>query len=75
MAYEIVNEDNVHLCAGHPLSGDIVNIITWLLNENFSIAYRRIVELKTMKGLALNDILTEVHAFVIKSTTSIPFFN
>ncbi|XP_065830400.1 replication factor C subunit 5-like [Oscarella lobularis] len=66
MAYEIVNEDNVHLCAGHPLSGDIVNIITWLLNENFSMAYRRIVELKTMKGLALNDILTEVHAFVIK---------
>ena len=64
LAFGDVNEENVYTCVGHPLPKDIVNIVTWMLNEAFSTAYRNITELKTLKGLALQDILTEVHSYV-----------
>nr|CAD7453376.1 unnamed protein product [Timema tahoe] len=55
MAYKEVTEDNVYTCVGHPLKNDIANIVKWLL---------KILDLKTAKGLALQDILTEVHLYV-----------
>ncbi|XP_011432740.2 replication factor C subunit 5-like [Crassostrea angulata] len=64
MAHDVVNEDNVYTCVGHPLRRDIENIINWVLNENFTSAYNNILEMKTEKGLALQDILTEVHTYV-----------
>ncbi|XP_070573346.1 replication factor C subunit 5-like isoform X1 [Ptychodera flava] len=64
MAYDVVSEDNVYTCVGHPLKSDIANIVGWMLNDNFSTAYNNIIELKTIKGLALHDILTEVHKYV-----------
>lgn len=64
MAYKEINEDNVYTCVGHPLKNDIANIVKWLLNEDFSAGYKKIQDLKTAKGLALQDILTEVHLFV-----------
>ncbi|NXT71328.1 RFC5 factor, partial [Chaetops frenatus] len=64
MAFGKVTEENVYTCTGHPLKADIANILDWMLNQDFSTAYRRITELKTLKGLALQDILTEIHLFV-----------
>ncbi|XP_032823893.1 replication factor C subunit 5 isoform X1 [Petromyzon marinus] len=64
MAYGRVTEHNVYTCTGQPLKSDIANIVDWMLNSDFSGAYRQIMELKTLKGLALQDILTEVHTFV-----------
>ncbi|XP_046363718.2 replication factor C subunit 5-like [Haliotis rufescens] len=64
MAYEEVTEDNVYTCVGHPLRRDIENIVNWVLNENFTSAYNNISHLKVAKGLALQDILTEVHQYV-----------
>ncbi|NXK94549.1 RFC5 factor, partial [Formicarius rufipectus] len=64
MAFGKVTEENVYTCTGHPLKSDIANILDWMLNEDFSTAYRKITELKTLKGLALQDILTEIHLFV-----------
>ncbi|KAK3915638.1 Replication factor C subunit 5 [Frankliniella fusca] len=64
MAYAKVTEDNVYTCVGHPLKNDIVNIVKWLLNESFTSCYKKISELKLAKGLALHDILTEVHLYV-----------
>ncbi|KAJ8666946.1 hypothetical protein QAD02_008608 [Eretmocerus hayati] len=66
LAYGLVNEDNVYSCVGHPLPVDIKNIINWLLNENYQMAYSKVLDLKTRKGLALQDILTEVQVFVNK---------
>merc|ERR1712117_800162 len=59
-----VNEDNVYTCVGHPLRSDITNIVNWMLNESFSTAHKNILHLKTLKGLSLLDILTEVHTYV-----------
>ncbi|KFW78906.1 Replication factor C subunit 5, partial [Manacus vitellinus] len=64
MAFGKVTEENVYTCTGHPLKSDIANILDWMLNQDFSTAYRKITELKTLKGLALQDILTELHLFV-----------
>lgn len=64
MAYGKVTEDNVYTCVGHPLKNDIANIVKWLLNDEFADCYRRLKDIKMAKGLALQDILTEVHHFV-----------
>jgi len=64
MAFDEVSEDTVYTCVGHPLRSDIVNIVTWSLNESFSIAYANIDKLRTMKGLSLQDIITEVHLYI-----------
>ena len=39
MAHDEVNEHTVYLCTGQPLPSDIAQIVKWMLNENFSIAY------------------------------------
>ena len=39
MAFNVVSEDNVYTCVGHPLKSDIANVATWLLNEDFTAAY------------------------------------
>ncbi|XP_049937334.1 replication factor C subunit 5 [Schistocerca serialis cubense] len=64
MAYGKVTEDNVYTCVGHPLKNDIANIVKWLLNDEFADCYKRLKDIKMAKGLALQDILTEVHHFV-----------
>lgn len=64
MAYNKVTEDNVYTCVGHPLRQDITNIINWMLNEDFQKSVKNVTELKTAKGLALQDILTELHSYV-----------
>ncbi|XP_063613930.1 replication factor C subunit 5-like, partial [Penaeus indicus] len=43
MAYKEVSEDNVYTCVGHPLRSDITNIINWMLNEDFQLAYKSIL--------------------------------
>ncbi|XP_071531009.1 replication factor C subunit 5 [Panulirus ornatus] len=64
MAFKEVTEDNVYTCVGHPLRSDITNIINWMLNEQFETAHRKVTELKTAKGFALQDILTELHRYI-----------
>ncbi|CAG9768435.1 unnamed protein product [Ceutorhynchus assimilis] len=64
LAYKNVTEDTVYTCVGHPLRIDIENIVKWLLNEDMKTASKNIQELKTLKGLALSDIITEIHKFV-----------
>lgn len=43
MAYDEVNEDNVYLCVGHPPRRDIENIVKWMLNDHFTVAYNSIL--------------------------------
>lgn len=65
MAFKLVNEENVYTCVGHPLKKDIENIMYWLLNdENFKDTYQKLYKLKLDKGLALEDILKQVHLMV-----------
>lgn len=53
MAFDVVDENNVFTCVGHPLKSDIANIVNWMLNDSFSDAYNKIQKLKILKGLSL----------------------
>ncbi|OAD54788.1 Replication factor C subunit 5 [Eufriesea mexicana] len=67
LAFGAVTEENVYSCVGHPLPVDIKNIVNWLLNESYELCYCKIQDIKLKKGLALQDILTELHLFVNKN--------
>lgn len=43
MAFEKVTEETVYTCTGHPLKSDIANILDWMLNLDFTTAYRSIL--------------------------------
>ncbi|KAG0425432.1 hypothetical protein HPB47_027410 [Ixodes persulcatus] len=64
MAFEEVTENNVYQCVGHPLKSDISNMVTTLLNEDFAFSYDQINKVKVSKGLALQDVLTQIHLYV-----------
>lgn len=64
LAFKNVTEDNVYTCVGHPLKSDIEKIIKLLLNESFKNTFNNIKQLQALKGLALSDILTEIHHYI-----------
>ncbi|XP_393747.1 replication factor C subunit 5 isoform X2 [Apis mellifera] len=66
LAFGAVTEENVYSCVGHPLPIDIKNIVNWLFNESYELCYCKIQDIKLKKGLALQDILTELHLFINK---------
>uniref|UniRef100_A0A0K8RE31 Activator 1 subunit 5 n=1 Tax=Ixodes ricinus TaxID=34613 RepID=A0A0K8RE31_IXORI len=64
MAFEEVTENNVYQCVGLPLKSDISNMVITLLNEDFAFSYDQINKVKVSKGLALQDVLTQIHLYV-----------
>ncbi|CAF0862163.1 unnamed protein product [Didymodactylos carnosus] len=66
MASGNVTVDAVYDCVGHPSKTDMAIIINLLLNENFTVACQKLSALKTLKGYALADIITELHRYVYK---------
>lgn len=68
MGYKNVTEETVYTCVGHPLKSDIKNIIHTLLNSgDFKEIYQFLQDMKINKGLALEDIITEVHLLLHRS--------
>lgn len=43
MAFGKVTEETVYTCTGHPLKSDIANILDWMLNQDFTTAYKSIL--------------------------------
>jgi len=64
MAYDVVNEANVYLCTGNPLPSLIREIVNWMLTLDFKEAYDKILDAKTQRGVALHDIIRDVHTLV-----------
>eukprot|EP00698_Gefionella_okellyi_P000063 TRINITY_DN10045_c0_g1_i1.p1 TRINITY_DN10045_c0_g1~~TRINITY_DN10045_c0_g1_i1.p1 ORF type:complete len:259 (-),score=42.96 TRINITY_DN10045_c0_g1_i1:35-811(-) len=62
----IVTEDSVYTCTGAPRPGDIKNIMHWMLNDNYREAYTKVNEVRLARGLALQDVVTEVHKYVLR---------
>jgi len=61
-----VDEAAVYSNTGNPLPADIQQILKWLLNDEFSTAYRNIQEMQEKKGLALVDITRELTEYVFR---------
>ncbi|XP_022232042.1 replication factor C subunit 5 isoform X2 [Drosophila obscura] len=76
MAFDIVNEDNVYMCVGYPLRQDIENILKALLSgHNFEASFRNVVVAMCARGLALEDIITELHLIVMRLELPISIMN
>lgn len=58
--------EHFYLCTGAPLPSDIETMVNWMLTLDLSSAFNKIHDLKTCKGIALADILTEVHKYMEK---------
>ncbi len=41
LAFNKVNEENVYMCVGHPSKNDMISVINWLLNDDFTTIYNR----------------------------------
>jgi len=66
MAYGNVDENTVHMCTGKPLRSDISAIAKFLLNTSYQEAFEKIKEIQTTKGIALSDILHQLHLTFIQ---------
>ncbi|KAJ2230101.1 Subunit of heteropentameric Replication factor C (RF-C) [Coemansia sp. RSA 485] len=63
-AYARIDSSEVYACTGQPSPDDIKRVVDWMLNDDFHVALSNIVALKRDKGLALQDIISELTPFV-----------
>lgn len=64
MAYDVVNEENVYMCTGNPLPSLIREMVNWMLNLDFKEAFDKVLQAKTEKGIALQDMLRDIHTLI-----------
>eukprot|EP00020_Sapocribrum_chincoteaguense_P010629 CAMPEP_0170732126 /NCGR_PEP_ID=MMETSP0437-20130122/1395_1 /TAXON_ID=0 /ORGANISM="Sexangularia sp." /LENGTH=467 /DNA_ID=CAMNT_0011070361 /DNA_START=110 /DNA_END=1515 /DNA_ORIENTATION=- len=60
-----INAEAVYHCTGHPLPREIREITGWLVTEPFDRAVSLLDDLRVRRGLALVDIVAEVHALLL----------
>ena len=61
-----ISEDTVYTTAGKPLPSEIEACAQWLLNEPLSTAFKKLNDLQMSKGIALVDILQQLHPFIFR---------
>eukprot|EP00899_Mesostigma_viride_P008422 jgi/Mesvir1/17581/Mv08816-RA.1 len=57
---DLIDEEAVYNCTGSPLPRDVREMVTALLEKDFTASYNLIKRFQTIKGLALVDILREM---------------
>ncbi|KAI8051976.1 putative RFC3-DNA replication factor C, 40 kDa subunit [Syncephalis plumigaleata] len=63
-AFDAIDDTVIYQCTGQPLPADIEYILHSLLNDEFSTAHSKINQIRIDKGLALTDIITEIHEYL-----------
>ncbi len=61
MSSDEITEETVYKCTGSPLPRDIERIVNALFNEDFEAVFREIQGMQVNKGLALTDIVQQLH--------------
>lgn len=61
-----ITEADIYQSTGKPSREDMKQIVTQLIQSDFENAFKTISDLKQQKGLALDDIITGIFAFVSK---------
>jgi replication factor C subunit 3/5 len=65
MSYPIVNERNINMCLGYPAKQHMELIMHNLLTQTFENSYNHIINIKNEAGIALDDIISEIHDILI----------
>lgn len=71
MAYNVINEKNINNSIGYPRQEHMNIIIGSLINDSLMMAHGKILNIKTLHGLSLGDIITEIHNILINYINSI----
>lgn len=71
-AHQHITATTIYATTGAPVPEDIDQIVSWLLNLDFSEAFNRIHALKVEKSLSLVDVVTLVFAKMSKLEVSAP---
>ncbi|CAL5221504.1 g3708 [Coccomyxa viridis] len=66
MSSEDITEETVYKCTGSPLPKDIERIVNALFNEDFEAVFRELQGMQVNKGLALTDIVQQLHPWVFR---------
>ncbi|VEL17262.1 unnamed protein product [Protopolystoma xenopodis] len=66
MSFSEINENNVYACVAYPSPKEIRSILQEMLTNDISGAYKTVEKLKYLKGIALQDIVTELHPLVLQ---------
>lgn len=66
-----INETNINKCLGYPQRIETHLILNHLLNDDFETCYVNIIKIKTNEGLALSDIVTEIHGTLMNHVLGI----
>ena len=61
MSSDEITEETVYKCTGSSLPRDIERIVNALFNEDFEAVFREIQGMQVNKGLALTDIVQQLH--------------
>ncbi|KAI9346703.1 DNA replication factor [Pilaira anomala] len=62
-SYDRIDETAVYNCTGHPDPKVIDRIARSLMSEEFTTVYTKIEEIKKESGIALQDIITDLHTY------------
>ncbi|CDS38316.1 replication factor C subunit 5 [Echinococcus multilocularis] len=66
MSSQVVDEASVYACTGYPTPREMRTLLEWCLNEPLPMAFKKILELKVEKGIALQDIVSELHPLIMQ---------
>lgn len=66
MASDEITEAAVYSCTGNPLPQDIQQIVEWIMNQSFTEAFASLCKMQVLKGLALVDIIQQLHTWVFR---------
>jgi replication factor C subunit 3/5 len=72
MSFGKVDAANVYTCTGAPHPTDVDTILGYLLQEDFVQAFNHCWDLMSAKGLAVQDVVTELHTYVVEIDAAQP---
>lgn len=68
MAYGRVTAENAYLCTGNPSPQDVRAVFQHLFNSDFATAFAYVQQAQLEKGLALADLVREIHALAVRAS-------
>uniref|UniRef100_A0A0X3PLQ4 AAA+ ATPase domain-containing protein n=1 Tax=Schistocephalus solidus TaxID=70667 RepID=A0A0X3PLQ4_SCHSO len=66
MSTSVVDEASVYACTGYPTPSEMKSVLEWCLNDSIKEAFKKVSEMKTFKGIALRDIISELHLLLMR---------
>eukprot|EP01097_Dermamoeba_algensis_P008097 TRINITY_DN5265_c0_g1_i1.p1 TRINITY_DN5265_c0_g1~~TRINITY_DN5265_c0_g1_i1.p1 ORF type:complete len:369 (-),score=67.64 TRINITY_DN5265_c0_g1_i1:85-1128(-) len=70
MSGQEITSEMIYTSTGNPSPADIATTLDYLLNSSFDSAFQNIQKLKSGKGLALVDMVREIHLALLKMDIS-----